>query len=82
MQGYTIKSESSEGIYYLVKNWEKNKTFWNRLENMKQNMLYKTESAAKASITKLLKSMPEYKDDKLTVIYFDNDKQINIDIIN
>ena len=82
MQGYTIKSESSEGIYYLVKNWEKNKTFWNRLENMKQNMLYKTESAAKASITKLFKSMPEYKDDKLTVIYFDNDKQINIDTIN
>ena len=82
MQGYTIKSESSEGIYYLVKNWEKNKTFWNRLGNMKQNMLYKTESAAKASTTKLLKSMPEYKDDKLTVIYFDNDKQINIDIIN
>lgn len=82
MQGYTIKSESSEGIYYLVKNWEKNKTFWNKLENIKQNMLYKTESVAKASITKLLKSMPEYKDDKLTVIYFDNDKQINIDTIN
>lgn len=67
MEGYTIKSESCEGVYYLVKNWEKHKTFWKRKEELRADMLYKTPQAAKASLTKLLKVMDEYRDDKFTL---------------
>lgn len=68
MIGYTIKSESEEGTYYLVKDWNKHKTFWKEKEKMKPDMLYKTERAAKASLTKLLKIMEDYRNDKFTVV--------------
>lgn len=70
MIGYTIKSESEEGIYYLVRNWEKHRKFWVKREYLNPDMLYKTESAAKASLTKLLKVMDDYKNDRFTPVQF------------
>ena len=42
IKGYTIKSTSEEGIYYLVNHWQKHKTFWIEKENLKPEMLFKT----------------------------------------
>lgn len=71
MSGYTIKSESSEGIYYLVSHWNKYKTFWVEREEIKPGMLFKTEAMAKASLTKLLKIMEDYRNDKFIVVVID-----------
>ena len=68
MVGYTIKSISDENEYYLVKNWEKHKAFWKEKDKMKKDMLYKTASAAKASLTKLLKIMEDYRNDKFELV--------------
>lgn len=65
---YTIKSTSDEGIYYLVNHWEKNKAFWIEPNKIKNNMLFKRASDAKRSLTKLLKIMEEYKNDKFELI--------------
>ena len=62
---FTIKSTSNEGIYYLVNGWEKCKTFWfseksvmEDTENAKR-FFFNKPSQAKASLTKLLKIMPD-----------------------
>lgn len=68
MRGFTIKSTSDEGIYYLVNHWEKHKTFWIRPEKVKQSMLFKRISDAKSSLTKLLSIMDDYRDDKFEVV--------------
>lgn len=68
MKGYTIKSTSDEGTYYLVNHWEKHKTFWIEPEQVKQSMLFKRISDAKGSLTKLLGIMDDYKNDKFELI--------------
>lgn len=71
---YTIKSTSEEGIYYLVNGWNKCKTFWftekSVLEDKANAMrfFFNKPSQAKASLTKLLKVMPEYATDKFELI--------------
>lgn len=65
---FTIKSESSEGVYYLSSNWRKNKALWVKKEKLLPRMLFKTEVGAKSSLTSLLKVMPEYEDDKFTLV--------------
>lgn len=65
---YTIKSESKEGTYYLCNNWRKNKALWVKKENYLNKMFFKTISGAKRSLTSLLKSMPEYKNDKFSIV--------------
>ena len=66
---FTIKSISNEGMYYLVKNWDKQKTFWKTKNKLSYKTdLYNTESSAKASMTKLLKVMEEYAEDRLYLI--------------
>ena len=67
---YTIKSTSDEGVYYLVNGWNKHKTFWKRKEELKENMLFKTQGQAKASLTKLLKIMEDYRTDKFELVEF------------
>ena len=72
MKGYIIQSISDEGIYYLCNGWNKNKTFWVNYGNI-DKAIFKTEGHAKASLTKLLKIMPEYKADDFSVAkIFDN----------
>ena len=71
---FTIKSTSAEGIYYLVNGWNKCKTFWfsekSVLEDKRNAMrfFFNKPSQAKASLTKLLKAMPEYATDKFELI--------------
>lgn len=63
---YTIKSTSEEGVHYLVNGWHKRKKFWIEATAAERNTLYAKEfffdssASAKASLTKLLKVMPEY----------------------
>ena len=77
MKKYTIKSISSEGVYYLVNGWYKCKTFWfseksvmENIENAKR-FFFNKPSQAKASLTKLLKIMPEYASDQFEVVEFE-----------
>ena len=76
MKKYTIKSTSEEGIYYLVNGWNKCQTFWfdeksvmADVENAKR-FFFNKPSQAKASLTKLLKIMPDYANDKFEVVEF------------
>ena len=76
MKKYTIKSTSEEGIYYLVNGWNKCKTFWFNEKLVMQdtefvkNFFFNKPSQAKASLTKLLKIMPDYANDKFEVVEF------------
>ena len=76
MKKYTIKSISNEGVYYLVNGWNKCKTFWfNEKSGMedKENakrFFFNKPSQAKASLTKLLKVMPDYANDKFELVEF------------
>lgn len=67
MKGYTIKSTSDEGIYYLCNGWNKNKTFWTT-EAQINKAIFKSQAHAKSNLTKLLKIMPEYATDKFEII--------------
>ena len=73
---YTIQSNSQEGIYYLVNGWNKHKTFWVELKDLKSTMLFNTIGQAKASLTKLLKVMTDYKDDIFTIAEFDDNMKM------
>ena len=69
---YTIKSVSEEGTYYLVNGWNKHKRFWVR-ENESWRMswcCFKTPSQARASLTKLLKIMEDYRNEQFEVVAF------------
>lgn len=71
---YTIKSTSEEGIFYLVNGWNKYKSCWvsekSVLEDKKNRnkVFFNKPTQAKASLTKLLKVMPEYAADKFELI--------------
>lgn len=76
MTKYTIKSTSNEGIYYLVNGWKKCKTYWftehSVLEDTEcaKRFFFNKPSQAKASLTKLLKIMEDYKKDKFEIVEF------------
>lgn len=65
---YTIKSTSDEGVYYLVNGWHMHKAFWKTKEELRLNMLFKSQADAKRSLTKLLKIMPDYKNDVFEIV--------------
>lgn len=73
---YTIKSTSEEGVYFLVNGWNKFKTFWlketefKRCPDYYKEWLFSSPSTAKATLTKLLKVMPEYETDVFEVVEF------------
>ena len=68
IKGYTIKSTSEEGIYYLVNHWQMHKTFWIERENLKPEMLFKTVGYAQRSLKRLLEIMEDYRTDKFEVV--------------
>ena len=77
MKKYTIKSTSNEGVYYLVNGWNKCKTFWfneksvlEDTENAKR-FFFNKPAQAKASLTKLLKVMNDYKNDNFEIVEFE-----------
>lgn len=65
---YTIESISEEGAYYLSSNWRKNSALWVTKINFKERMFFKTIAGAKRSLTSLLKTMPEYTEDKFAIV--------------
>ena len=65
---FTIKSTSDEGVYYLVKDWRKNKAIWITKERLTPKMLFKRPQDAWASLTCLLKVMDEYADDEFELV--------------
>lgn len=73
---YTIKSESSEGTYFLVNHWKKQKTFWKLASEIKKEDMFQREQDAKRSLSMLLKVMPEYLADKFTMIKIDENNKI------
>ena len=75
---YTIKSTSNEGVFYLVKDWRKNKAIWVRKEKLKSEMLFKRAQDAWASLTCLLKVMDEYATDKFELAEFEYQKVLHI----
>jgi len=70
---YTVKTESWEGIYYLINHWNKYKTFFKSGKPALKNQYFKTEADAKRSITKLLNGDmgDEYRNDKFTIVAVD-----------
>lgn len=65
---FTIKSISDEGEYYLVNHWNKWKTFWCSENDLCRDMLFDKPSDAKRSLTKLLKVMEDYRNDKFELV--------------
>lgn len=61
--GYTIKSTSDEGVYYLVNHWEKHRAFWVKREELKPSLLFSSAGYAQRSLKRLLKIMEDYKND-------------------
>jgi hypothetical protein len=76
MKKYTIKSTSDEGVFYLVNGWYKHKKIWISEEGVMRNtesakrFFFKQPWHAEASLTKLLKVMPEYSTDKFELAEF------------
>lgn len=76
---YTIRSTSEDGVFYLVNHWNKHRSFWKKAWAMTEDMLFKSQKDAKASLTKLLKVMPEYKTDSFemfTVVKYDGSNNL------
>lgn len=73
---YTIKSTSDDGIYYLVNGWQKRKTFWFNEKSVLEDVanakrfFFDKPSHAKASLTKLLKSVSGYENDNFEIVEF------------
>lgn len=65
---FTIKSESNEGTYYLVRRQKKHKKIWVKREFLTEEMLFPTSAGAKKCLTRLLKVMPEYASDTFTLV--------------
>lgn len=71
MTKYTIQSTSEEGIYFLVNGWSKHRAIWVTKDKIKPSMLFSMPQYAQASLTRLLKVMPEYSTDSFAVAEFD-----------
>ena len=65
--GYTIKSVSNEGTYYLVNGWKKHNAYWTHSLNPTRNN-FKSKGLALRSLKILLNAIPEYRSDSLTII--------------
>lgn len=65
---FTIKSTSSEGVYYLVNGWQKHMALWVSPEKVRRSMLFTAPRFAKASLAKLLKVMPDYASDTFELV--------------
>lgn len=74
IKGYTIRSTSEDGIYYLVNGWDKHRAFWVKEKHI-DKAIFKTAGQAKASLTKLLKVMDEYKSDTFDVVKIEDGKE-------
>ena len=72
MNGYTVKSISNDGVYFMVRDWRKNKAIWVSFDMLKPEYLYKSSNTSIKALEKLLNAMEEYVEDKLSVVYIEN----------
>ena len=68
MNGYTVKSISNDGVYFMVRDWRKNKAIWVSVNKLKQEYLYKSAHTCIKALEKLLNVMDEYATDKFIVV--------------
>ena len=59
MNGYTIKSISNDGVYFMVRDWRKNKAIWVSFDMLKPEYLYKSSNTSIKALEKLLNAMEE-----------------------
>lgn len=69
---FRVKSVSKEGTYYLVNGWNKYNNFWFKDGNDERTH-FKEVRTAKTSLTKLLKTMPEFEEDIITIERIEED---------
>jgi len=70
MTGYTIKSLSDDGEFYLVKGWRRNNALFVGKGSLKQEYLYASSTKAEAGVRKLLQECPgDYDSDKFFICY-------------
>lgn len=69
MEGYTIKSISNNGVYFLVKDWRKNKALWVTFNKLKPEYLYKSAKTSMKALEKLLNVIDDYAEDTFSVVY-------------
>ena len=75
MSTYTIKSVSSDGEWYLVNGWRKYKCYWQKRDNCVPHTTFKSVASAMRSLTRLLKVMPEYREDTFYVVKIAYDEE-------
>lgn len=78
---YAIKSVSEEGTYFLVKGWNKRKKFWTKTASLEENG-FGTPGAAMRSFDCLLKVMPDYRTDKISIVRFDIENRKLVTVSN
>ena len=66
---YGIRSVSAEGTYYLVNGWKKHNTFWSRYPDPAK-CGFRTKGYAARSLNRLFEIMPEYLDDEISLVRF------------
>lgn len=81
---FTVKTESTEGIYYLINHWNKYNTFFKEHLPALRDQYFKSEADAKRNITKLLNGVmgDDYKNDKFTIIEVSESEMINRKLVN
>lgn len=76
-----VESTSNDGIYYLANqstfkhvSW-RDKYYWSA-NNEDYHCIFKTLASAKCALTKLIKAMPDYKDDKIRFLDFNTLEEV------
>lgn len=79
--GFSIKSVSDDGVFFLAKDWRKNNVLWMKDTPMLKTFLplFKTGAGAKRSLSQLLKICPDYANDNFTLVKFENGKVTELD---
>ena len=77
---YAIMSVSEEGTY-LVKGWNKRKKFWTKTVSLEENG-FSTPGAAMRSFDCLLKAMPDYRTDKISIVRVDIENRKLVTVSN
>lgn len=70
LNGYTIKTISSEGTYFLVNGFEKHQKIWVEEKDLKEEYLFTSTYLARKSLKKLLEFFDEWEDDEFSLVYF------------
>ena len=75
MTTYSIRSTSDEGVYYLLPDWRRQRGIWSKPGDVFARETFKTARGAKASLTALLRGMPEYRTDVFTMVELNHEER-------